>query len=175
MLLMVGTKNPAKLTAVRQGAAGWFPRSTVEGIEVPSGVPAQPWGDAETMEGARNRALAALAGRPDADYGIGLEGGVVEIDGTVYACAWCAIARGGGEVALASTARCPLPEPYVELLRAGVELGDASDRLYGRQNSKHAEGAIGLLTDGQLDRAGFYAPAVLLAFTRFLKERPSRA
>jgi inosine/xanthosine triphosphatase len=173
MRLIAGTRNPAKLNAIRQGVAGWYPDAEVAGVDVPSGVAAQPWGDDETRQGARNRAVAALAAA-DADFGIGLEGGVVEVGGTVYACAWCAVAAPDGRVSFAGTARCPLPGAYVELLRQGLELGDASDRLFGRRNSKLQEGAIGLLTRGVIDRAGFYAPAVTLAFTAYAGEVPAR-
>lgn len=173
MLLAAGTRNPAKLAAVRQGFAGWLGDLELHGAEVPSGVRPQPWGDEETQQGARNRALAALASVPGADFGIGLEGGVVELGGVIYACAWCAIAAPDGRISLASTARCPLPEPYADLLRQGWELGDVSDHLYGRKNTKLAEGAIGLLTRGAIDRAAFYAPAVTLAYTHFLRDSPN--
>eukprot|EP01052_Picozoa_sp_SAG31_P043386 SAG31_NODE_7209_length_1755_cov_1.355072_2_plen_54_part_00 len=51
---------------------------------MPSGVPDQPWGDAETRQGACARAQAVAQAYSDAhggqqcDYAVGLEGGVVE-------------------------------------------------------------------------------------------------
>lgn len=140
------------------------------GVEVASGVAAQPLGDEETMRGAVNRAQAALAAGPaEAELGVGLEGGVVEIGGALYCCAWCAVVDRAGRVGLASTGRCELPPRIAELiLRDGMELGEANDLVFGRVNSKHGEGAVGILTGGRIDRAAFYAPAVTMAMVRFL-------
>ena len=49
----VGSANPVKLGAVRAVLARLAPDAAVEGVVVPSGVPDQPWGDAETIQGAR--------------------------------------------------------------------------------------------------------------------------
>ena len=92
----------------------------------------------------------------------------MEIAGSLYCCAWCAIVDRAGRTGLASTGRCELPPPVAELIRSGMELGDADDLVFGRENSKQAEGAVGLLTRGRVDRASFYAPAVTMALARFL-------
>ena len=131
---------------------------------------AQPVGDEETIRGAVNRARAALAAGPvEAEWGVGLEGGVVEIGAALYCCAWCAVVDRAGRVGLASTGRCELPPRVAALiLRGGMELGAANDLVFGRVNSKHGEGAVGILTGGRIDRAAFYAPAVTMAMVRFL-------
>jgi inosine/xanthosine triphosphatase len=164
----VGSRNPVKLQAVQAGLAPFFAGVTLEAVEVPSGVAAQPVGDEETRRGALNRARAALALLPTAEFGIGLEGGVMEIEGTLYAGAWCAIAARDGRTGLASTGRCPLPPAVAKLVRGGMELGPADDLVFGRENSRLGEGAVGLLTRGHIDRARFYTPAVVMAFAPFL-------
>ncbi len=141
---------------------------TIAGVAAESGVSAQPMGDDETIQGAVNRAQAALAAAPDAELAVGLEGGVVEIGGALYCCAWCAIADRAGRVGLASTGRCQLPPPVAQLIRGGMELGADDYIVFGRINSKQGEGAVGLLTRGRIDRASFYAPAVTMALARFL-------
>jgi non-canonical (house-cleaning) NTP pyrophosphatase len=60
-----------------------------------------------------------------------------------------------------------LPPRVAALVRAGKELGEADDIVFGRSNSKQENGAVGLLTGDALDRAGFYEPAVLLALIPF--------
>ena len=55
----VGSANPVKLAAARAVLAWAAPGATVESVTVPSGVPDQPFGDEETITGARNRARAA--------------------------------------------------------------------------------------------------------------------
>jgi non-canonical (house-cleaning) NTP pyrophosphatase len=48
-----------------------------------------------------------------------------------------------------------------------VELGEADDRVFGCNNSKQQNGAIGLLTGDAVDRAGLYVPAVIFALIPF--------
>src|SRR5690348_3871568 len=82
----VGSTNPVKIGAVRAVLGGIAPHATVEGVAVPSTVSDQPFGDDETIRGARARAVAARE-RLGADLGVGLEGGVVELpDGTMQTC-----------------------------------------------------------------------------------------
>ena len=71
----VGSTNPTKVGAARRIFAELFPDLEVIGISVPSGVPDQPVGEEATIQGALNRAKAALAAT-GAEWGVGLEGGV---------------------------------------------------------------------------------------------------
>jgi non-canonical (house-cleaning) NTP pyrophosphatase len=61
-----------------------------------------------------------------------------------------------------------LPEAVARLVRDGMELGEADDRFFGRDNSKQKEGAIGILSDGRVTRTVLYKPAVTFALLRFV-------
>ena len=80
MKIAVGSTNPVKIGSVREAFERAFGEVEVIGVEVSSGVSDQPWGEEETRLGARNRARAVLTKVVDAEYGVGLEGGVVEIE-----------------------------------------------------------------------------------------------
>ncbi len=169
LIVAVGSRNLVKANAVREGFGDLFGPVEACGVEAESGVPAQPKGDGMTRAGALHRAQQALAAIPAATYGVGLEGGITETDeGAMYCHAWCAIVDREGTVGWASTGRCELPPPVAALIREGLELGDADDRVFGRSNSKQGEGAVGLLTCGRIDRTAFYSPAVTMALARFL-------
>ena len=88
MHVAIGSENPVKTDAVERV----LPDAQTTAVGVDSAVPEQPWGREETVEGARNRADAALAAT-DADYGVGIEGGVVERDvpGGVWLVMWAAV------------------------------------------------------------------------------------
>mgnify|MGYP001764372203 CR=1 FL=1 len=165
--IIVASQNPVKLQAVMQGYASLFPDETlsVEGVSVDSGVSAQPFSDQETLQGARQRAENARSVCPEADLWVGVEGGVAD-DGDITAFAWVVVLSHSQE-GKAKTATFYLPEGIAELTREGVELGDADDIVFGRSNSKQQNGAIGLLTDDVIDRAGLYQPAVVMALLPF--------
>ena len=169
---VVGSTNPVKLQAVREGAATFFANVEVVSMSVPSGVSAPPFGDEESIAGATTLARAGLGRQsgasPAADFGVGLEGGVVELREGLFACAWCTVVDRAGELGLACTGRFLLPPQVAELVRGGMELGEADDRVFGRVNSKQSDGAVGILTHGAFTRAQFYAPAVKLALVRFV-------
>ena len=167
-LFIVGSANPVKLQAVREGAAAFFDSVEVMGVSVPSGVRAQPIGDEETIAGATARARASLEARPEAHFGVGLEGGVVDLREGLFACAWCVIADRAGGQGMACSGRFQLPPQVAEMVRGGMELGEADDRVFGRVNSKQNEGAVGILTHGVLTRAQFYSAAVMLALVKFV-------
>ena len=64
-----------------------------------------------------------------------------------------------------------LPPKIAELIRQGKELGEADDIVFERTNSKQENGAVGILTDGVVDRTKYYTEAVVLALIPFKNER----
>ena len=72
-----------------------------------------------------------------------------------------------GREGLGQTGVFYLPREVAELVRAGMELGHADDQVFGRDNSKQANGAIGILTDDAVDREAYYVHAVIMALGAF--------
>lgn len=168
--LVVASANPVKRRAAEAGCRLAFPGAalTAGSVEVPSGVADQPFTEEETLRGARQRAFAARAQRPEADLWIGIEGGVEERSEGLAAFAWVVAlgrpAEGAeGAEGVARSATFFLPPALAALVRDGVELGEATDRVFGRENTKHADGAVGLLTGGAVDRRALYEQPVVLA------------
>ena len=166
--LVVASSNPVKLRAVQRGFEAMFPDDEIEvvPVSVDSGVADQPSGSEETLAGARNRARAASHAHPDADYWFGIEGGIEDRDSGMAAFAWV-VARSGETEGRGRTAEFVLPEAVAALVRNGLELGEADDRVFGRSDSKRKEGAIGLLTGNVIDRASLYREAVVMALIPF--------
>ena len=64
----------------------------------------------------------------------------------------------------AKTGSFLLPPALSDLvLNKNMELGQADDMLFNRVNSKHGQGTVGRLTDGQIDRDEYYVHALKLA------------
>ena len=163
----VGSRNPVKVAAVRAVLARVVPDAQVEGVAVASGVPDQPWGDDETIAGARARAGAALHAL-DADLAVGVEGGVVRQGGEVRSCAWAVAVDREGRSGVGGSLVMPLPPRVVALLEQGMELGHAMDSLVGTEGIKHREGAVGILTAGLIDRQQAYEVLVTYALAPWL-------
>lgn len=166
-LVAVGSTNPVKIAAARAVIARVAPTAQVEGIQVASTVRDQPWGDDETIRGARARADGARRAL-GADLGIGIEGGVVENDHGLHTCAWAVVVGPSGREGTGGSLAMPLPPVIAGLVRGGLELGDAMDRIAGTRNVKQGQGAVGLLTAGLIDRQRAYETIITYALVPFL-------
>jgi non-canonical (house-cleaning) NTP pyrophosphatase len=84
------------------------------------------------------------------------------------AFAWMAIKGRAGDISEARSPTLPLPPAVKELVDAGMELGEANDRVFSTMNSKQGGGAYGLLTDGRYTRESIYAQTLIIALTPFI-------
>ncbi|GAA0486861.1 non-canonical purine NTP phosphatase [Paractinoplanes deccanensis] len=171
MRVAIGSKNPTKADAVRSAFGSVWPDEQWQFSlhSVPSGVPDQPRSDTEALCGARNRARNALnAG--DADFGIGLEGGLHQVADRWYDSGWAVIVDREGREGSGTTIRMPVPPPILTLMDAGLELGAACDEIFAERNLKQRGGFFGVMTDGVLDRANTYRDAVVAGLAVFIRK-----
>jgi len=166
--IVIASNNPVKVKAVLLGFVRMFPGQDFETVTtlVASNVSDQPITDEETYHGAFQRAINAKNNIPDADFWVGVEGGIEDSESGMSAFAWVVILspdhHGRGR-----TGTFYLPLEIANLIRQGVELGDADDIVFGINNSKQKNGAIGLLTGNVIDRTRLYEQAVILALLPF--------
>ncbi|MAS35205.1 MAG: inositol monophosphatase [Anaerolineaceae bacterium] len=167
--IVVASTNPVKIQSAQMGFARMFPDDTfiARGVAVESGVSAQPMTDAETYQGALNRANNAAVAVPDADYWVGIEGGLEEKYGDLHGVAWIVVTD-GQRTGKSRTASFVLPAEVTRLIHAGHELGHADDIVFKRSNSKQDNGSVGILTSDVLTRTTYYEHAVILALIPFL-------
>lgn len=171
--VIVASTNPVKIKSAQIGFANMFPEENfdVQGVSAPSEVSDQPMSSDETLRGATNRAHNASKLVTEADYWVGIEGGVEDVNEELEVFAWVVVKARDGKNGKGKTGSFLLPQKIAELVRQGVELGDADDIVFGRTNSKQANGAIGILTDDALTRTTYYVPAVIMALIPFKNER----
>jgi len=166
ILIAVGSLNPVKIAAAEAALRQVYGDGIdVTGVEAASGVPVQPWGNEESLRGALNRARAAREAAC-AQLGVGFEGGLLDVAGQTFTCAWCAVVAEDGTTGVAGGESILLPPSVAAAVRNGAELGPAMDQLTGLHNTKQAGGAIGNLTRGLLTRQSAYEHLLLLAMAR---------
>jgi len=165
MRVAVGSTNKVKIEAVRRALGPYYDVEVVP-IAVGSGVRAQPVGD-EAFEGARNRAEGAMK-LSKCDLAVGIEGGIMELNGKEFAFAAISIIDAKGQSSSATTGLFQLPLESLRLIGEGLELGEAMDRITGMSDVKHGPGAVGIFTKGVIDRTGLYVHGTTLALIPFL-------
>lgn len=173
--IVVASTNPIKIKATETGFEKMFPgvEFKIESISVKSNVRDQPMTSDEARNGARNRARNAKTAIPEANFWVGLEGGV-EKDSQMFgpnlrSVVWCAILKAGNDLfGEGQPGSYSLPQEVARLIiDQGMELGQADDVVFNRVNSKQGEGSVGILTHGVLNRGPYYVQAVLLALIPF--------
>ena len=167
MKIIIGSKNPAKITAVKKS---FTHEDEIFALDIPSGVREQPFSDEETIKGAINRAIGAL-NQGNGDIGIGLEGGVQETSYGLFICNWGALVSNEGEPIIAGGARIPLPEEVAIRLRAGEELGPVMEDYAKKKNVRKHEGAVGIFTNGLVNRSEMFTHVMNLLVGQYKRSR----
>jgi inosine/xanthosine triphosphatase len=166
--IVITSQNPVKIEATRLGFQSMFPEESfqIDSVSAPSGVRDQPMSNHETLLGAANRAKAAQQQYQQADFWVGIEGGVQADGKELEAFAWIVI-RSDKFEGKSRTGTFFLPPRIAGLIQQGKELGEADDIVFNQSNSKQANGSIGILTGDVIDRTALYAHAVILALVPF--------
>ena len=95
MLIIVGSNSPVKIEATQQAFSEYFDDVVVESVSIPSGVNPFPWSEDEMLRGATNRVNGAREAVPDADYYVGLEGGLQRLGEWMMVKQLAVVIRGG--------------------------------------------------------------------------------
>ena len=148
MDIAVGSANRVKVAAVRTVMEKVYGDVRITAVDVPSGVPDQPFGD-QTHQGSENRAKAALG---DHDMAVGIEAGVFEMLDGLYDIQHCTIISRDGKVTYGHGSGFRYPDRIAELVRRGMTVGDAVHEVYGNTDIGKRQGAVGLLSKGLIDR-----------------------
>lgn len=169
MIVAIGTKNPAKIRAVKSAFENVFDDLETKYITVSadSGVADQPMSDDESIKGAKNRAESALK-ETGADYAVGLEGNMqksanIWFSGNIA----CVISK--DTVAFGISPKVMVPADAASLVHDGQELSAALHTTTGVKNIGKKDGVLGYVTDGKITRSSGSEQAITLALCSLLK------
>jgi inosine/xanthosine triphosphatase len=177
MKIFVASENPVKINAITIAASDRYPDVEVRGLAVASGVSEQPMTDRETLNGSINRAKALrklvlaksyCSAKDEEVLFVGAEGGVYcpnfsKNKKELWSTVWISVLDQKGEVYSASGARFRLPQILADGILAGQELGHVIGKLFDDLDLKRKSGAIGILTEGFIDRTEEYVAIAKLA------------
>jgi inosine/xanthosine triphosphatase len=168
MVISVGSMNQVKVEAVRTVMERIYGNVRIIPMKVETGVPEQPFGG-DTYRGAVNRAKAAICGHP---LSVGIEAGVFELYGHLYDIQHCAVMDKDGNITVGMGSGFRYPDKVADLVRSGMTVGDAMVKVYGSEAAGKKEGAIGILSKGQLDRKALTEQSVTAAMVPRLWDMP---
>ncbi|MFA5355633.1 MAG: inosine/xanthosine triphosphatase [Candidatus Paceibacterota bacterium] len=169
MKIVVGSKNPVKVNAVKDAFKKVFGDCEVVGVSVSSGVSNMPMSFEEALRGARNRAKNAIK-ILRADFSVGLEGGFEKKEGGTFLTGIVAIVDKNGIWGISRGGGLLMPERIVKRVENGKELGEVMDEVRGLRNTKEKDGAVGFFTKNLIPRKKSFEISTIYALSRFIRK-----
>jgi len=168
IIVAVGSKNKTKIEPVQEIFTHHFKDVLVKGVAVNSGISEQPMSDDEMFTGALNRAKRALKKVKDADFGVGIEGGLHQ-----YSYGWVergtiVIVNRKGEFGIGSSAGVVMPDSVMKHIHAGKNLEEAMEVLFNVKEAGEGIGMYGIFTKKVVTRATGIKQGVAFAIARFI-------
>jgi inosine/xanthosine triphosphatase len=162
-LFVVCSLNPNKILAVEEllSENDIFHPFSLEPRQISSEVPHQPMDLEETVQGAMNR---ARNGFKSCTYSIGIEGGVMVVQGESYLITACSIFD-GKQCFNGLSSSFVIPKKVSDLLKEGRTLEEAAYQSGFTQDPElgKGHGMIGLLTKGDITRKQIAKQAIRCA------------
>lgn len=169
-MIAVGSTNQVKVQAVEELVKEYpdLAGLPVKAVSVPSGVADQPMSLEEIITGAKNRAKNAFAACPDCLYSFGIESGLFQVSSVetgFLEASFCCIYDGKNSyVGMSCGFEVPkkilnfVLEKKMDLSQACYHSGITNNTSLGS-----AEGLIGLLTKGRVNRKEYTRQSIVTA------------
>jgi non-canonical (house-cleaning) NTP pyrophosphatase len=124
MKIAVGTTSENKNKFLQDTVSVLGIRTQLFPVKVPSGIPEQPLNEQITVVGARNRAKSAVEVVEEAEFGIGMEGGLELIQDDYYlVCAVVLYDKHEERYFTGISSKIQLPKSVSEAIKHGEEFG----------------------------------------------------
>jgi inosine/xanthosine triphosphatase len=168
MIVAVGSTNPTKIKPVKSIFSKYFKNIIVKGIKVPSDVNDQPKHIDEIFQGALNRARSSLKLVKNADYGVGIEGGIHQYKHGWLEQSMVVIIDKKGRIGIGSSGGLVLPDKVIDEIKKGKNLEQVIDKLFNTKKIGEGIGMFGVFTNGVVTRTEGVKHGVAFALARFL-------
>ncbi len=170
MKVVVGSNNLPKRNAVENSFKAAFPDEDIiiGTVSTDSGVSSHPTSAGESITGALTRVARAKELITDADFYVGIEGGLLRVSGRAWEIGWVAISNSDGKIATGLSSGIELQGSILKAITDGVELNKVLENDFGIQSAGNNNGFYGLATNDLVTRQAAYEQGVTFALASFL-------
>ena len=165
--IIIASKNPIKIEATRKAFLNYFKQIYLESYDPK--ILSQPIGEKETYETSRRRVKLVREKNPDANFYVGIEGGIsLNFYDVPRIIVYCSVAN-HSYIETLRGCEIPLAKAWYDSLTKWEyqELGDLVSDISGIKNIKQREGAIGYLTGNYVNRVDILTHGVAVALIPF--------
>ena len=175
MKILVGSKNPTKLDAVKESFAVYYGDDLkIIGMSVNSDISNQPL-ENETFQGANNRAMALKkidkTQNLKADFFVGVEGGVIKLNNKNFSSNVACIINKENKKGFGVSPIYQLPDSIKNKLAKGIELSVIIDKITNQTKSGYKGGAVDFFSKGKVNRTEMAKLSLMMALIPILNEK----
>ena len=173
MRIALGSSNRIKIEATKEAFEHFYKNVVVIGVSI-NNLQAQPITLHGTVNGAVTRAREAIEKIKDADLGVGIEAGLMEIPGinTYLNVQFAAIVDRNNKLTIGSSPAFQLPDEVAKMvLVERIEVDKAVEFLFGIKDIGEKRGIIDLMTKGAMSRKELIVNALIMAIAPRIGER----
>ena len=173
MLVAVGTSNRIKVEATKEAFEHFYKNVRVVNVSM-NNLPSQPITLPGTVNGAIMRAKTALSKIKDAEMGVGVEAGLMEIPyaNTYLNVQVAAVVDRHDKLTIGSSPGFQLPDEIAKMvLIERIEVDKAVEFLYNIKDIGEKRGIIDLMTKGAMSRKELIVNALIMAIAPRISER----
>jgi inosine/xanthosine triphosphatase len=163
MLVSIGSLNKIKIEGVREAFEEFYNNISIKAVDIQ--YMNQPLSLEDTVKGAIYRARKA---KDDADYGVGVESGLINILDYHLVIHVAAIIN--DNLTIGFSPAFQLPKAVERLVLKGIELDKAVERLYNIRDIGEKRGIIEILSKKRIDRKVLIIDAVKMALVKIINK-----
>lgn len=172
MKVLIGTKNPGKISGAKEALNNYFDNYDIEGIKVASDVSEQPVNE-EIYKGAKNRVdnliKYACENKIEADYFLAVESGITNLLGKWIIINIAVIKDKDGYESWGTSPAFPVPDKYVDEI-INTDLGVVLDKIFDEHDLRSGKGGISFITSNVISRIDLTKQAFIMALTQHTNE-----
>jgi len=174
MRIAVGSSNRIKIEATKEAFEHFYKNVVVISVGITNNLQAQPITLHGTVNGAVTRARKAIEKITDADLGVGIEAGLMEIPdiNTHLNVQFAAIVDRNNKLTIGSSPGFQLPDDVAKMvLIERIEVDKAVEFLFGIKDIGEKRGIIDLMTKGAMSRKELITNALIMAVAPRISEK----
>ena len=160
--ILIGTTSESKLKIVKDFFEQQGKEYNILPQDVSSEIVDQPLDEDTTILGATNRARNAAKNGREFAFSIGLEGGLLKINGLYYLICVAVMIDSQGKKFIGMSSELPLPKKVSDQIDDGDQFGDAI-RVFRKENSDKSKILVNHL-DELIERKKSFTEALRTAF-----------
>ena len=170
MKVVVGSKNPKKIEAIKEALEDYFEEIIVYSKDIEFDETNQPFSMDEVVKGAKFRAKKSF---DNCDFSVGIESGLILVDEEKYLQITLCVIYDGKTYSIGCSSGFELPKLIIKLMKEKrLDLSEAVKEagMTKEEKAGYGKGVINLFTKGKITRKDLIKEAATMSVLQLLNK-----